>query len=70
MKVIGDSPVVAEDSSGVVISTGDRPVALVGLDDVVVVDTDDALLVTSRNSAQKVKSVVARLKDEGLNQIL
>ncbi len=70
VKVIGDSPVISEDSSGVVISTGDRPVALVGLDDVVVVDTDDALLVTSRSSAQKVKNVVARLGDRGLTQIL
>ena len=70
VKVIGDAPVVAEDASGVVISTGDRPVALVGLDDVVVVDTDDALLVTSRSSAQQVKKVVERLKDRGMTQIL
>ena len=40
-----------------------RPaVARVGLDDVVVVDTPDALLVTSRERAQDVKGVVDALR--------
>lgn len=70
VKVIGDSAVIAEDASGVVISATGRPVALVGVEDVVVVDTDDALLITSRNSAQKVKQVVARFREQGLTEIL
>ena len=37
-----------------------RTVAVVGLDDVVVVDTPDALLVTTRDHAQHVKAVVER----------
>ena len=37
-------------------------VAVVGLDDVVVVDTPDALLVTTRARAQQVKQVVDGLK--------
>ena len=36
--------------------------AVVGLEDVVVVDTGDALLVTTLARAQEVKSVVDRLK--------
>jgi mannose-1-phosphate guanylyltransferase len=40
-------------------------VAVVGLDDVVVVDTPDALLVTTRERAQDVKAVVAALKESG-----
>ncbi|HET8554411.1 MAG TPA: mannose-1-phosphate guanylyltransferase/mannose-6-phosphate isomerase [Rhodanobacteraceae bacterium] len=40
-----------------------RLVAMIGLEDVVVVDTDDAVLVAHKNAVQKVRDVVARLKD-------
>nr|WP_295376826.1 mannose-1-phosphate guanylyltransferase/mannose-6-phosphate isomerase [Pseudoxanthomonas sp.] len=40
-----------------------RLVALVGLDDVVVVETDDAVLVARKDRVQEVKQVVAQLKD-------
>jgi mannose-1-phosphate guanylyltransferase len=40
-------------------------VAVIGIDDVVVVDTPDALLVTTRSRAQEVKRVVATLKETG-----
>jgi len=53
------------DSSGLVVPAAGRVVAVVGLDDVVVVDTPDALLVTTRSRAQDVKQVVAQLKDAG-----
>lgn len=39
-----------------------RLVALVGVDDLIVVDTADALLVASRDRAQDVKEIVAQLK--------
>lgn len=41
---------------------GERLVALVGLDDVVAVETDDAILVGKADRMQEVKDVVARLK--------
>ena len=41
-----------------------RLVALVGVDDLVVVDTDDAVLVARKDRVQQVKDVVARLKHE------
>jgi mannose-1-phosphate guanylyltransferase len=40
-------------------------VAVVGMDDVVVVDTPDALLVTTRARAQEVKALVERLRETG-----
>lgn len=52
-----------EDS--VVVSTTGRVVAVVGLRDVVVVDTDDALLVCPRSRAHEVKQVVDVLKEQG-----
>lgn len=41
----------------------DRLVAAVGVDDLVIVDTGDAVLVANRNSAQDVKEVVNQLSD-------
>lgn len=47
---------------------GRRLVSLLGLEDVIVVDTDDALLVAARERVQEVKDIVARLKAEGRPQ--
>jgi len=47
---------------------GRRLVSLLGLEDVIVVDTDDALLVASRGQVQQVKDIVARLKAENRPQ--
>lgn len=56
--VLGDKTLVhAVDASGLVVPASGRVVAVVGLDDVVVVDTADALLVTTRARAQDVKRV-------------
>jgi mannose-1-phosphate guanylyltransferase / mannose-6-phosphate isomerase len=44
---------------------GNRLIAVVGLDDVVVVDTDDALLVGHRDRIQQVKDIVGQLKTDG-----
>ena len=45
-----------------------RMVALVGVDDLVVVETDDAVLVARKDKVQQVKDVVARLKAEQRSQ--
>ena len=45
-----------------------RLVALVGLDDIVVVETDDAVLVARKDRVQQVKDVVAQLKSEQRSQ--
>jgi mannose-1-phosphate guanylyltransferase len=64
--VLGDADLVrALDASGLVVPRAGRMVAVVGLEDVVVVDTPDALLVTTRARAQQVKAVVESLKDDG-----
>jgi len=44
-----------------------RLVALVGVDDLVVVETDDAVLVARKDRVQQVKDVVARLKADDLS---
>ena len=50
--------------TGSLIRGGDRLIAVLGLDDVVIVDTDEALLVVSREHAQDVKSIIDRLPPE------
>jgi mannose-1-phosphate guanylyltransferase len=62
--------VLADSSSGVVISHSGRVISLVGVTDIVVVDTPDALLVTTSEHAQRVKSVVDALKLSGRDDVL
>ena len=54
--------VQVETSRSVVWSETRRLVALIGLDNIVVVDTDDALLVIDRSRSQDVRRIVAELK--------
>lgn len=61
--ILGDANLVtALDSTGLVVPHGGRHVAIIGIEDAVVVDTPDAVLVTTRDEAQRVKQVVAHLK--------
>lgn len=54
----------AQDASGnIVFSAQGKHVALVGVDDLIVVDTGDALLVAHRDQADKIKNVAAKLPD-------
>ena len=54
----------AQDSArNIVFSAQGKHVALVGVDDLIVVDTGDALLVAHRDQADKIKNVVAKLPD-------
>ena len=69
--VLGDpGSVEALDSSGLVASATGRTVVVIGLDDVVVVDTPDAVLVTTRGRAQEVKAMVERLRRAGRSDLL
>lgn len=66
LRVLGSADdVTTIDASGIVAAAGGRRVAVVGLEDVVVIDTPDAVLVTTRSRAQDVKAVVDALKAQG-----
>jgi mannose-1-phosphate guanylyltransferase/mannose-6-phosphate isomerase len=60
--LLGD--VIAHDSTGSYVRSHGRLTALVGVHDLIVIDTDDALLVADKSRAQDVKAVVDRLKAE------
>ena len=70
LAVLGDVEVIADKSSGILVSETGKLVALIGLEDVIVVDTPDALLVTSKEHAQRVKNLVDSLKDNGHSDVL
>ncbi len=54
----------ANSSGNLIYSRQDKAVSLIDVNDMVVVDTPDALLVCPRKSCQKVKDVVALLKEK------
>ena len=64
--VLGDAALVRSiESSGLVVPNSGRTIAVVGVEDIVVVDTEDAVLVTTRAHAQQVKQLVAGLQKDG-----
>jgi mannose-1-phosphate guanylyltransferase/mannose-6-phosphate isomerase len=57
--------VVLEGCRGTLVDASERLVAAVGLEDVVVVETADAVMVSSQSRSQDVKRIVARLEADG-----
>ena len=60
-----DGDVLAIDASGLIVAGGGRTVAVVGVPDIIVVDTGDTVMVTTKQRAQDVKALVDALKDKG-----
>lgn len=57
--------VMLKDTSGSFVHSNDRLVSLVGVSDLLVVDTADALLVCAKDAAQNIKEIYGRLKASG-----
>ncbi len=67
--VIGDvSPVEVHNS--MILAQGGRLIAAVGIDDLIVVDTPDALLITRRDMSERVREIVEHLKASGRQELL
>ena len=64
------SHVISVESHNNLIDVEDKLVALVGVDDLCVVETADALLILKRDDAEKVRSVVAQLKQNKQTEYL
>lgn len=62
-RVVGETAL--ENAQNCYVQSLDRLVGLVGVRDLVVIDTPDALLVAHRDSTQDVKKLYTRLKGEG-----
>lgn len=61
---------VVIDSNGCVIKSDSRFVAVVGLKNVIVIDSGDAILVVSHEHVQEVRKVVEELKRRGRSDLM
>jgi len=67
---LGSGRVLTADSTGNLVYADGRTVALVGVSDLVVVETDDAVFVCPRERAQDVKLIVQQLQAEKREELL
>jgi mannose-1-phosphate guanylyltransferase len=64
------SEVLAHDATGNFVQAGKKLVALLGVRDLIIVDTPDALLVADRKRAQQVGEIVKQLESKGRHDLL
>ena len=62
--------VVTVNTKNCVIEGGEKLIATVGLRDIVVVDTKDATLISTKENAGEIKKVLAKLREAGKNEYL
>jgi mannose-1-phosphate guanylyltransferase len=68
--VVIDADHIGVDTRACFIRGGDKLIATIGLEDLIIIETDDALLICPRNRAQDVKSVVEQLERNGRDEYL
>jgi mannose-1-phosphate guanylyltransferase len=68
--LLGRGRTLTADAAGNLVYADGRTVALVGVQDLVVVETDDAVFVCPRDRAQDVRLIVERLREEGHKELL
>lgn len=61
---------LAVDSRGCILVGQKRMIAALGVEDLVVVETDDAILVCPRNATERVKEIVDRLSRDGRSDLV
>ncbi len=65
-----DANFISVDSHNNLVDVPGKLVALVGVDDLCIIEVDDALLITKRKSAEEVRGIVKLLKQGGYKQHL
>ncbi len=68
--VIGGSNVISEESTGCLVYSPKKLVALAGVKDLIVVETKDALLICPKGNSQDVKKIVDTLETKELKKYL
>ncbi|MFA5927178.1 MAG: mannose-1-phosphate guanylyltransferase [Patescibacteria group bacterium] len=61
---------IGHNDTNCLVYAGDKLVATVGLEDVVVIDTPDALLICNRHKSQEVKDLLSKIKEAGEEEYL
>jgi mannose-1-phosphate guanylyltransferase len=65
-----EGEVINIDTSDALVQTDGRLIAIIDVDNIVIVDTKKALLVCSKSKAQNVKKIVEILKQQGRSELL
>ena len=60
--------VLLKDCKNSLLYSSERLVAVVGLDDLIVIETADAVLVVDRKNSQNVKAIVSQLEEQGRDE--
>lgn len=68
--VLGGSNVISEDSTGCLVYSPKKLVALTGVKDLIIVETKDALLICPKGNSQDVKKIVDSLETKKLAKYL
>jgi mannose-1-phosphate guanylyltransferase len=67
----GKGQILAVDSANNILMGGEgRTIAMVGVEDLIVVDTPDALLICRKADAQRIKEVISHLEKDGRKDLL
>ncbi|MDY6367973.1 MAG: mannose-1-phosphate guanylyltransferase [Clostridia bacterium] len=61
---------ITSDTQNSVIYSEKRLIATLGVKDLIIVETDDAVLVCDKARAQEIKNIVEKLKEKGLNNLI
>lgn len=70
--VVSGSQLIAIESHRNIVSSNasNKVIALVGIDDTIIVETDDAILIVRKDQEELVREVIARLKERGMDDVL
>lgn len=63
--VISKGHHIGVDDENILVYSGEKMIATVGLDNIVIVDTPDVTLICNKNHSQDIKKLIEKLKDEG-----
>jgi mannose-1-phosphate guanylyltransferase len=62
--------ITTESTNCMVFSNTKKTIATLGLEDIIIIETDDAMLITHRDRAHEVKKIIDKIKDDELDQLL
>ena len=63
--IVGGKHVNIDTSGSLIYGPKGKMITTIGIDDLVIVDTEDALLVSTKSRAQEVKKIIEKLKEKG-----
>ena len=63
-----EGKIIEQDTCNCLMKSEKRLVVGIGLKDLVVIDTNDAVLIANKNESQKIKDIVNKLKQEGIKE--